>query len=231
MAAGSPPSAAPAQSDPSASTPTPVQNSATPRVQSGCILVLGASPWQRALISAELARHDPALPPPVDITNEVPAAERVLLYRATPGGRPLFITPRILTVDLLARRLRGLEVAGLLVLNAHRATDTSGEGFAAALLRADAPTRVSGARGGCGEVLPPWIRAVSDAPVAFNQGFNRVEKVMKALHVRRLHLWPRFQEHVRQCLDEHKPVVGTEEWAMRTGERGWQYVVNGGSRE
>ncbi|GLC66509.1 hypothetical protein PLESTF_000438200 [Pleodorina starrii] len=168
----------------------------------GCVLVLGASPWQRALITSELARHDPSLPPPVDITNEVPASERVQLYRASPGGRPLFITPRILVVDLLAHRLRGREVAGVLLLNAHRASDTSGEGFAVALLRADCP---AGGRGGAGAGC--WVRALSDAPVAFNQGFNRVEKVMKALHLRRLHLWPRFQEHVRQCLDEHKPVV------------------------
>ncbi|GLC33404.1 hypothetical protein PLESTB_000071900 [Pleodorina starrii] len=169
----------------------------------GCVLVLGASPWQRALITSELARHDPSLPPPVDITNEVPASERVQLYRASPGGRPLFITPRILVVDLLSHRLRGREVAGVLLLNAHRASDTSGEGFAVALLRADCPA--GGGRGGASAGC--WVRALSDAPVAFNQGFNRVEKVMKALHLRRLHLWPRFQEHVRQCLDEHKPVV------------------------
>ncbi|GIL92327.1 hypothetical protein Vretifemale_19842 [Volvox reticuliferus] len=164
----------------------------------GCVLVLGASPWQRALITAELARHDRGLLAPVDINNEVPAAERVQLYRAVPGGRPLFITPRILVVDLLARRLRGREVAGVLLLNAHRVSDTSGEGFAVALLRGDSP---AGTPGAC------WVRAVSDLPVSFNKGFNKVEKVMKALHVRRLHLWPRFQEHVRQCLDEHKPVV------------------------
>ncbi|GLI60025.1 hypothetical protein VaNZ11_002090, partial [Volvox africanus] len=190
-------SAASASTDPSAAAstgkaPGPI------RGLPGCVLVLGASPWQRTLITEELARHDRSLPAPVDITNEVPAAERVQLYRAVPGGRPLFITARILVVDLLARRLGGREVAGVLLLNAHRVSDTSGEGFAVALLRGDSP---AGAPGSC------WVRAVSDAPVAFNQGFNKVEKVMKALHVRRLHLWPRFQEHVRQCLDEHKPVV------------------------
>ncbi|EFJ52250.1 hypothetical protein VOLCADRAFT_103253 [Volvox carteri f. nagariensis] len=173
----------------------------------GCVLVLGAGPRQRALITAELARHDPSLEAPVDITNEIPAAERVQLYRALPGGRPLFITPRILVVDLLARRLRPWEVGGLLILNAHRASDTSGEGFAVALLKAegDAAARTGPARGGSGGGC--WVYALSDAPGAFNRGFNRVEHVMKALRLKRLHLWPRFQEHVRQCLDNHKPVV------------------------
>eukprot|EP00198_Chlamydomonas_reinhardtii_P001852 XP_001691188.1 predicted protein [Chlamydomonas reinhardtii] len=86
---------------------------------------------ERQLICSELARHDPALPPPLDITNEVPAAERLALYGGGGApGRPLFITPRILVVDLLARRVRAHQMAGLLLLNAHRATDTSGEGFA-----------------------------------------------------------------------------------------------------
>ncbi|GFR49032.1 hypothetical protein Agub_g11055, partial [Astrephomene gubernaculifera] len=103
----------------------------------GCVLVLGASPWQRALLTSELARHDPSLLPPLDITNEVPALERIQLYRSRPAGRPLFITSRILVVDLLAGRLRGRHVAGVLLLNAHRASDTSGEGFAVALLRGE----------------------------------------------------------------------------------------------
>ena len=144
----------------------------------GCVLVLGASPWQRALVCAELARHDPDLPPPLDINNEVPAVERIRLYRA-PGGRPLFVTPRILTVDLLAHRLTGADISGMLVLNAHRTSDTSGEGFAAALYRdtAAAPGAGASARRQRG-----WLRAFSDQPTAFNQGFNKVEDASTLLH-------------------------------------------------
>jgi DNA excision repair protein ERCC-4 len=136
---------------------------------SGCVLVLGAFPWQRALVCSELARHDPHLPPPLDINNEVPALERIRLYRA-PGGRPLFVTPRIITVDLLARRLTGAEIAGMIVLNAHRTSDTSGEGFAAALYRDTA------AAGGAGAAARRrgWLRAFSDQPTAFSHGFNKV---------------------------------------------------------
>jgi DNA excision repair protein ERCC-4 len=46
-----------------------------------------------------------------------------------------FVTTRILVVDMLAGRLAPAQIAGMLVLNAHRASETSGEGFAARLYR------------------------------------------------------------------------------------------------
>ena len=164
-------------------TSTSARAAPAPPSNCGCVLVLGAAPWQRQLICSELARHDPALPPPLDITNEVPAAERLALYGGGGApGRPLFITPRILVVDLLARRVRAHQMAGLLLLNAHRATDTSGEGFAVALLRADQQQQQQqqhrgGGGGGGGGGLGPgrcWVRGISDVPTAFNQGFNKV---------------------------------------------------------
>ena len=38
----------------------------------------------------------------------------------------LFVTTRILVVDLLSGRLHGRHVSGIVVLNAHRVNDTSG---------------------------------------------------------------------------------------------------------
>ena len=42
-------------------------------LQAGVVLVLGAAPWQRSVICDELARHDPSVPLPADINNEVGA--------------------------------------------------------------------------------------------------------------------------------------------------------------
>jgi DNA excision repair protein ERCC-4 len=53
-----------------------------------------------------------------------------------------------------------LPYAGIIVLNAHRVTDTNGEGFAVRLFR-------SGNTGG-------YVRAFSDMPTAFAGGFNKV---------------------------------------------------------
>ena len=54
---------------------------------------------------------------PADITNEVPALTRIELY----GSRPcLFVTTRILVVDMLSRRVQGRHISGIIVMNAHR---------------------------------------------------------------------------------------------------------------
>lgn len=71
----------------------------------------------------------------------------------------MFVTTRILVVDLLSGRLSGRAVSGCVVLNAHRVTETSGEGFAVRLFRA-------ANRNG-------FVRAFSDQPVSF-LGFSKV---------------------------------------------------------
>ena len=69
------------------------------------------------------------------------------------------MTTRILVVDLLSGRLNGRQVSGMLVLNAHRVAENSGEGFAVRLFRA------ANSRG--------FVRAFSDQPVSF-LGFSKV---------------------------------------------------------
>jgi hypothetical protein len=78
-------------------------------------------------VAAELVRLAPAAPAIADVTAEMTAAERAGLYAST---KHLFVTTRIVVVDLLTRRIPPRQVAGLLVMNAHRSTDQSGEGFA-----------------------------------------------------------------------------------------------------
>eukprot|EP00803_Ostreobium_quekettii_P007976 evm.model.scf_384EXC.7 EVM.evm.TU.scf_384EXC.7 scf_384EXC:87735-88274(+) len=99
----------------------------------GALIVIGATDCQRSLLRDELRRHDPAGKAPIDVTANVPAAERLEHYG---DGRVCFVTTRILVVDLLSGRLAPRGVAGMAVLNAHRVRDTSGEGFAVRLLRA-----------------------------------------------------------------------------------------------
>lgn len=47
----------------------------------------------------------------------MPASERATLYATRPC---LFVTTRILVVDQLSGRISGDQIAGMLVLNAHR---------------------------------------------------------------------------------------------------------------
>ena len=65
----------------------------------------------------------PSLPPaasfevPAEVTTDVAQGERQALYASRSC---LFVTTRILVVDLLSSRIRGEQIAGMIVLNAHR---------------------------------------------------------------------------------------------------------------
>jgi DNA excision repair protein ERCC-4 len=82
----------------------------------------------------------------------------------------------------------------VLVVNAHRVTDTSGESFAVRLLRG-------------GGNSTAFVRAFSDRPGALCRGFSGVERVLKALLLRHLYLWPRFHLSVADCLNARPPEV------------------------
>lgn len=67
-------------------------------------------------------------------------------------------------------------VPGLIILNAHKVTETSGDGFAVRLYRQGTgqglelgQTTAGNSRG--------YLRAFSDNPNAFASGFNKIEKV------------------------------------------------------
>jgi DNA excision repair protein ERCC-4 len=107
----------------------------------------------------------------------------------------MFVTTRILVVDLLSGRLSPSDIAGIYVLNAHRVSDSSGEGFVVRLFRT----------GGSTGNTTGFVRGFSDAPSSFTSEFGKTEKVMKALYAKRLHLWPRFQVAVQEDLEARPP--------------------------
>jgi hypothetical protein len=84
----------------------------------------------------------------------------------------------------------------MVVANAHRVTDDSGEGFAVRLYRQGRPAGP--------------LAAFSDAPVSFCAGFNKLEKTMRALCVRRLLLYPRIRAAVADDLEAEPAEV--DDW-------------------
>lgn len=90
----------------------------------------------------------------------------------------------------------------MVVANAHRVTDASGEGFAVRLYRD-------------GRAAGP-LAAFSDAPPAFRAGLGRLERVMRALRLRRLLLYPRFRASVAADLEADP--AGVEDWACALGD-------------
>lgn len=148
----------------------------------GCLLILSATPSQKASILRNYENvtqsqiSDEVQNSPAEITSDLPANQRLSLYSS---GGILFITSRILIVDLLTRRLPTTAVAGLVVLNAHLLSDTSTEAFIVRILRSTNRDL--------------YVRAFSDRPHSMVSGFAKAERTLKCLFLRKLHLWPRFQ--------------------------------------
>ncbi|KAF9988517.1 hypothetical protein BGZ65_001979 [Modicella reniformis] len=120
------------------------------------------------------------------ITSEQSVTERGDLYRY---GGVLAVTSRILVMDLLTGRIPVHLVTGILVANAHRVTATSTEAFILRLFR-------QGNSEG-------FIKAFSDHPETFSQGFATLEKTMKLLYLRKVNLWPRFHVTVAEGLESN----------------------------
>lgn len=109
------------------------------------------------------------------------------------SGGVLFITSRILVVDILRNQIPTHIITGIIVNHAHKVTDGSTEAFILRLYRERNKTG--------------FIKALSNSPQMFVGGFCQVERIMKNLFVRKLYLWPRFHVTVCASLDKHKPDV------------------------
>jgi DNA excision repair protein ERCC-4 len=108
-------------------------------------------------------------------------------------GGVLFITARILVVDLLMERAPAHLITGILLYRAHRVIDSCQESFILRLFRE--------------KNKKGFIKAFSGSPVSFSSGYCKVERVMRNLFVRHLHLWPRFQSTVTSVLAANQPEV------------------------
>ncbi|KAI5400014.1 DNA repair endonuclease uvh1 [Lathyrus oleraceus] len=147
----------------------------------GTLLILSPS---SATLKSKINFHLKTLNPqfyqvPVEITADLPVNHRHSLYSS---GSVCFITPRILIVDLLTNKLPASIISGLIILNAHSVSKTSTEAFIVRIFRSLNRSA--------------FVRVFSDRPQAMVSGFAKAERTMKCLHIRKLHLWPRFQVYV-----------------------------------
>ncbi|KAK9121248.1 hypothetical protein Syun_018865 [Stephania yunnanensis] len=157
---------------------------------------------------SSISRNLPTGIPTTDVSSDLPGPLRRHLYSSS---RVLFLTPRILIVDLLTRTLPASSPAGLIILNAHLLSETSTEAFIARVFRAANPAA--------------YVRAFTDNAPAMVAGFGKVERVMRCLGIRRLALWPRFQVYVAEELESDPPVVVDVRVPMTRSMRGIQDAV------
>ncbi|KAK3150185.1 hypothetical protein QOZ80_3AG0229940 [Eleusine coracana subsp. coracana] len=166
----------------------------------GCVLLLSAPDPLKARIRRRLLDLH-------DVAPDLPAQQRASLYSS---GAALFVSPRALAADLLTSRLRPSQVRALLLLSAHRSSETSSDAFIARLLRHRT-------------LLP--VYAFSDRPHAMVAGFAKAERTMKSLYVRRLHLWPRFHVLAAADLERSPPDVVDVRVPMTPHMKGIQAAV------
>ncbi|KAL4235664.1 DNA repair endonuclease XPF [Mactra antiquata] len=150
------------------------------------VLVLNTTSTDEDYFIEELEKDDVS-PLPKVITNEYNASDRQKLYLQ---GGVLFITSRILVVDLLTDRVPVENVTGIIVCRAHRIVESCQEAF---ILRLYRQKNKSG-----------FIKAFTQNATAFTSGFCHIERVMKNLFVRKLFLWPRFQANVQETFNQNK---------------------------
>lgn len=153
------------------------------------VIVLGTTDHDERYFIDLLKSYGTNMLPRV-INAECPSNEREVMYLE---GGVLFISGRILVVDLLKNRVPLHLVTGVLVYRAHNILNAYQEAFALRLYRQSNKTG--------------FIKAFTNSSLAFTVGFSRVERVMKALFVKKLHLWPRFHSVVNNCLSKHMPDV------------------------
>lgn len=152
------------------------------------VLVINTTPEEKDHLIDELVILNAFAPKAV--TNEFSATERESIYLE---GGVLFVTSRILVVDMLTKKLPIHLVTGIVVCRAHKIIDSCQEAF---ILRLYRENNKSG-----------FVKAFSDSSQAFTIGFSQVERVMKNLFVKKLYLWPRFQATLSALLERHKPEV------------------------
>lgn len=126
-------------------------------------------------------------------------------------GGVLFVSSRILVVDFLTDRVPATHVTGIIVNRGHKVIDSSQEAF---ILRLYRQKNTKG-----------FVKAFTDHPHAFTQGFGRVERILKNLFVRKLYLWPRFEASVLDALNKSKPEVIEMQLKMSSKMRDIQMSV------
>jgi DNA excision repair protein ERCC-4 len=156
---------------------------------------------------------------PTEVTNENGSnAERSLLYSR---GGVFLVTSRILIVDLLTHVASPRDIDGILVAHAEIVTEQSTEAFILRIFRTqkrfglEQHSAAGGGGGGELETNSPmiqsmqygFVKAFSDAPASLVSGFAKVDKILKALFVRRIYIYPRFHDVVSQELERTPPMV------------------------
>ncbi|CAB9521783.1 DNA repair endonuclease XPF [Seminavis robusta] len=176
------------------------------------VVVLGLRDNEpKALVSVLESWGTPPQLMPKMITNETGLnTDRAVMYKQ---GGVFCVTSRILIVDLLNGTADAKDIDGLLVAHAERVVEESTEAFILRIFHSQKLAASSIVEKGekstddNANATTGFVKAFTDAPDSLMSGFARVDKTLKALRVRQLYLYPRFQDAIRQELEAAPPHV------------------------
>ncbi|CAN7939277.1 unnamed protein product, partial [Ixodes hexagonus] len=171
------------------------------------VLVLGTTSQEEEFFISSL-EADNVNPLPKSITADCSTKDRNDVYLA---GGVLFVTSRILVVDMLMERIPIDLITGIIVYRAHKTLESCQEAF---ILRLYRQKNKKG-----------FIKGLSDNAVAFTYGFCQVQRMMRNLFVKKLFLWPRFQADVIASLNRRKPDVVELRVAMTPAMQSIQLAI------
>ncbi|KAK7042132.1 ERCC4 domain-containing protein [Favolaschia claudopus] len=154
------------------------------------VLLVNATPEEESEIGEELGIMGCRKPGLRVVGHEIGSKERQSMYLA--GG--LFsVTSRILVVDMLQGDIPTDRITGMLVLHAERVTPLVLEAFIVRLYRE--------------KNTIGFLKAFTDEPEHITSGMSPLKNIMKELHLRTVHIYPRFQEDIKKTLERRRADV------------------------
>ncbi|KAG3229987.1 hypothetical protein P692DRAFT_201761852 [Suillus brevipes Sb2] len=154
------------------------------------VLLLNASPEEETAIGDELGIMGCRRPGLRIVGYEMGKRDRQDLYK---NGGLISVTSRILIVDMLQSDIPTELITGIIVLHAEKVTALSLEAFIVRLYRE--------------KNKAGFLKAFSDQPEHITSGMSPLKNIMKELQLRRVHIYPRFHEDVKNTLETRKADV------------------------
>ncbi|KAF8632697.1 hypothetical protein AX15_001750 [Amanita polypyramis BW_CC] len=154
------------------------------------VLLVNATQEEESGIGEELSLigcHDPGLR---IIGYETGSKERQEIYK---GGGLISVTSRILVVDILQSDVPTELITGIIVLRAERISPLALEAFIVRLYRE--------------KNKAGFLKAFTDQPERIMSNLSPLRNIMKELQLRKVHIYPRFHEDIKQSLERRRADV------------------------
>ncbi|KAF9561500.1 hypothetical protein CPC08DRAFT_707327 [Agrocybe pediades] len=154
------------------------------------VLLVNATPEEESAIGEELGIMGCRRPGLRVVGYETGSKDRQNLYRQ---GGIISVTSQILVVDILQSDVPTELITGMLILHAEKITPLVLEAFIVRLFREKNKTG--------------FVKAFTDQPEHITSGLSPLKNIMKELHIRNVHIYPRFHEEIKKTLERRRADV------------------------